>query len=196
MGGMEQNQWKDAIERALASSGDDPSARWVQLATVGLDGAPSVRTVVFRGFVEGRTTLRFTTDLRSTKVAEIAREPRAEACWMFNERREQFRLCGTLRVIGSGDEGQDDRLETWRSLSPPSRSSFAWPEPGAERSDDARFQVPEPDPEQPLPTFALLLLEPEEVDHLDLRQAPHARTRFERIDRDGRSAWKPVAMNP
>lgn len=48
----------------------------LQVGTLGLDGAPKIRTVVLRAYDEATRTLRFHTDRRSPKVAEIARDPR------------------------------------------------------------------------------------------------------------------------
>jgi pyridoxamine 5'-phosphate oxidase len=41
------------------------------IATIGLDGRPRMRTVVLRGADAGQGVLRFHTDLRGGKVAEI-----------------------------------------------------------------------------------------------------------------------------
>jgi pyridoxamine 5'-phosphate oxidase len=48
----------------------------LQVATLGLDGAPKIRTVVLRAYDAATRTLRFHTDRRSPKVAEITRDPR------------------------------------------------------------------------------------------------------------------------
>ena len=47
------------------------------LASLNADGAPSLRTVVLRGFDPARRELRVHTDARSAKLAELAAEPRA-----------------------------------------------------------------------------------------------------------------------
>ena len=48
----------------------------MQVATIGLDGSPDVRTVLLRGVSEPENLLTFHTDLRSPKIAELSRDPR------------------------------------------------------------------------------------------------------------------------
>ncbi|QDV38490.1 pyridoxamine 5'-phosphate oxidase family protein [Tautonia plasticadhaerens] len=197
---MNDPPWRIAIERALTLQGHDPASRWVQLATVALDGAPAVRTVVFRGFLPGADTLEFTTDLRSAKAEQLAEDSRAEACWLFRESREQFRLAGRLRLVAEDHPEADlaaARLARWGEAPTSTRLSFSWPDPGAPRAEPRRFRVPAPEPDRPPPTFALLLLEPDRVDHLDLRPDPHARIRYHRPGGPGgRAPWEAVEVNP
>jgi PPOX class probable FMN-dependent enzyme len=196
---MSEIPWRIAIERALTVHHGAPPSRWLQLATVSPDGWPSVRTVVFRGFLGAGPVLRFTTDLRSAKVGQIERDARAEACWMFAETREQFRLAGHLRLIGP-DEADPrmfaERADAWTALPPATRISLLWPEPGAPRADLRRFKVGTPDPRDPPPSFALLLLDPERVDHLDLRAEPHSRVQYQRLGADEPIEWASLAVNP
>ena len=191
--------WKIAIERALTLRADTPMARWVQLATVGPGGRPAVRTMVFRAFLGRSATLCFTADLRSAKADQIAGDARAEACWTFPESREQFRIAGRLALIGPGhpDPGfRDARIGMWAELSVPSRLTFSWPEPGAPRADSSRFRVAAADPDHPSDTFGLLLLEPERVDHLDLRASPHERILYRRAPGDFPATWDASNVNP
>lgn len=197
---MNPPSWRIAIERALTLHGSDPASRWVQLATVALDGEPAVRTVVFRGFLQGSDTLRFTTDTRTAKAEQLAENPRAEACWIFRESREQFRLAGRLRLIAE-DHPEPDlavaRLASWGETPASTRLTFGWPDPGSPRAEPRRFRVSAPDPDRPPSSFALLLLEPDRVDHLDLRPDPHARTRYQRPGGPGGGApWEAVEVNP
>ena len=191
--------WKIAIERALTLRAESPMARWVQLATVGPDGRPSVRTMVFRAFLGRGATFCFTADTRSAKADQIADDPRAEACWTFPESREQFRIAGRLALIGPRhpDPGfRDARLGMWAELSTSSRLTFSWPEPGAPRAADSRFRVAAPDPDRPAEAFGLLLLEPDRVDHLDLRPSPHQRILYRRVPGDPTATWDATHVNP
>ena len=80
---------------------NENKSRYVQLATHGLDGFPSVRTVVQRGFLEStdesRLLLKFVTDRRSQKIQELQASHNVEACWYFAS-HEQLRLKGTMQV--------------------------------------------------------------------------------------------------
>jgi pyridoxamine 5'-phosphate oxidase len=46
------------------------------VATIGLDGRPRLRTIVLRGVLAVDRQIRFHTDVRSDKVAELKRDPR------------------------------------------------------------------------------------------------------------------------
>src|SRR5689334_23499488 len=94
--------WRPLLEQGL-NRNPDASARFVQLATVRPDGRPANRTLVFRGFRAGSDQLRFATDVRSAKAAEIRYYPRGEVCWYFPATREQFRQAGTLQLLGANE---------------------------------------------------------------------------------------------
>ena len=42
--------WRQLLRGARQREGRSPQARWLQLATLGADGTPRVRTLVFRGW--------------------------------------------------------------------------------------------------------------------------------------------------
>ncbi len=64
------------------------------VATIGSDGGPRLRTVILRGCDPAGRLLRFHTDLRSEKVAEITREPRVALHFYNPEAKIQLRLDG------------------------------------------------------------------------------------------------------
>lgn len=75
---------------------------------------------------------------RTAKVEHASLNPRAEACWYFTEARSQFRLSGTLAVIGARAAAEDARaarlrLAAWERLSPGTREWHSGPAPGAEK---------------------------------------------------------------
>ncbi len=192
---MEPAPWRSRLERALAAEGDAPTARYAQLATTAADGAPTVRTVVVRGFLPGSDAPIVTIDARSPKAAHLGRDPRAELCWYFPSSREQFRLAGTTRLVGPDHPDAAlaaARLDAWTALSPASRRSFSWPDPGRPRTGPFRFAAIDPDPVLALATFLLLVLDPAQVDYLDLKPDPHARTTW---GRSGVGPWREQALN-
>ena len=71
------------------------------VATVGLNGAPSVRTVVLRSVDNTQRLLRFNTDVRSTKHAEIEREPRLALHFYDARRKIQLRLDAVAELHGT-----------------------------------------------------------------------------------------------
>jgi PPOX class probable FMN-dependent enzyme len=189
--------WRSLLARALHKNRKLPHARYFQLATIRTDGRPANRTVVFRGFLDDTNQLKIITDSRSQKVDQIEDQPWGEACWYFPESREQFRLAGQLTLVRADHPDQAlqaARKTTWQELSDPARLQFAWPHPGEARTDNnGAFSPPSPDPEQPIPNFCLLLLEPMEVDHLELRGDPQNRWLYYR---NSSQEWSKQAVNP
>ena len=93
-----------------------------------------------------------------------------------------------------GDEAaQQARRDAWRELADATRQSFTWPTPGEPRDPGVPFVEEVPDPEVPPPTFGLILLDPVEVDHLELDGNPQNRWTYRR-DVDGR--WAGREVNP
>ena len=188
--------WRSPLARALHRNRSQPHSRYFQLATVQADGRPANRTVVFRGFLDDTNLLKIITDTRSQKFDQIVYKPWAEACWYFTITREQFRLAGTLTLVGANHPEsmlQQARQASWQDLSDAARLQFAWPHSGENRADVSAFSSPPPDPEKPLESFCLLLLEPVQVDHLELRGDPQNRYLY-RLDSS--QAWSTQAVNP
>ncbi|HEY9802330.1 MAG TPA: Npun_F5749 family FMN-dependent PPOX-type flavoprotein [Leptolyngbyaceae cyanobacterium] len=187
--------WRSAIAHALHRNRSLVYARYLQLATVRANGHPANRTVVFRGFLADTNQLKFITDARSDKIDQIQQRPWAEACWYFPNTREQFRISGYLTLVGSDESHphlQPARLATWQELSDAARLQFAWPHPGKGKEDQAAFNPPPPDPQKPIANFCLLLLEPTQVDHLELRGEPQNRYLYRLDDQE----WSMQAINP
>lgn len=189
--------WRSPLTRALHLNRSLPYARYLQLATVRIDGRPANRTVVFRGFLDNSDRLKFISDTRSQKFVQIEAQPWAEACWYFPKTREQFRITGTLEAIASDypePKLQQARTSSWQELSDSARLQFAWAHPGQPRAATDTFNPPAPSPDAPLPHFCLLLLEPVQVDRLELRGDPQNRTIYTWLEGD--RTWSTQAINP
>ena len=189
--------WRSSLARALHRNRSLPHSRYLQLATVTNDGIPANRTVVFRGFCDRANQLKIITDTRSSKIQEIEHQPWGEICWYFTKTREQFRLRGQLRVVYTDEQDeclQKELLKTWQQLSDSARLQFAWPDPALPLTGDKQaFSPPLPNMQQPLANFCLLLLEPERVDHLELRGEPQNRWLYT-LNQD--RSWSQQAVNP
>tara|TARA_B100001250_G_C19578664_1_gene690974 strand:- start:337 stop:576 length:240 start_codon:yes stop_codon:yes gene_type:complete len=59
------------------------SSRCIQLATIGIDSTPRVRTVVFRGW-SNLYEMQIYTDKRSQKFKELDLNNNVEICWFFS----------------------------------------------------------------------------------------------------------------
>ncbi|BDG72198.1 pyridoxamine 5'-phosphate oxidase family protein [Roseomonas fluvialis] len=146
------------------------------LATRGLDGAPSLRTVVLRAFDPAARLLRVHTDRRSGKVGEIAADPRAALHVYDAGAQVQLRVAGitTLHV--------DDAVAqaAWTASREMSRMTYATLHaPGA--PVDAPPDAPQ-DATAGAVNFAALSLRIDAMDWLLLAAAGHRRARF---------AWDP-----
>jgi PPOX class probable FMN-dependent enzyme len=193
-GRMTLAPWRSALARALHRNRSLAYARYLQLATVRANGRPANRTIVFRGFLENTNTLQFITDARNEKANQIDTTPWGEACWYFPTTREQFRLTGKLTLVRESEADpalQKARTAIWQDISDSARSQFAWAHPGLPR-DEQGFNVSPPDPTHPLPQFCLLLLDPEVVDHLELRGNPQNRWHYYQKD----NQWLVQDVNP
>ena len=188
--------WRSHLSHALHRNHSLVYARYLQLATIRADGRPANRTVVFRGFLEDTNQLKFVTDSRSQKADQIDRQPWAEACWYFPETREQYRLAGQLILVRDHhpDTGLLQARQTaWQELSDAARSQFAWPDPGEARANSDAFQAPPFNPTEPLSNFCLLLLDPVQVDRLELQGEPQNRWLYQL---DSAGIWSTQAINP
>ena len=146
--------WMLPIKKALNHGGTQRSKRdrseakrkQLQLASVDpSSGCPSVRTVVFRGFLpidlsviggSESCVLTFITDTRSEKVRHI-REAEVNApvelCWWLDDANVQFRISGhaVLATATSEDASLRAACEAvWDRLGSSTRRTFTWPNPG------------------------------------------------------------------
>jgi pyridoxamine 5'-phosphate oxidase len=190
--------WRSSIARALHRNRSLPNARYVQLATVDRDLRPRNRSLVFRGWLEPGSQVKFVSDIRSTKAINLLADtsPYAEACWYFPKTREQFRLSGTLALVtpeSSNTSYSKARQAAWQQMSDSGRIQFDWGTPGADRSEDpAAFNPPQPDEHQPSENFCLLLLDVTGVIHLELRGEPQSCYLYELIEDE----WQMRSINP
>ena len=181
--------WRPLLRGARQREGRSPQARWLQLASLGRDGAPRVRTLVFRGWA-GPQQLDLLTDGRSAKAAELKQEPRVELCWLLPKARCQFRLRGQ-RLQLAPEAALAARHQHWQQLNPGARALWGWPHPGASFEAAGPFPAELPDG-TPLPdTFELLRIELEQVELLELTGHPHQRRRW-RADQ----GWAEERLNP
>ena len=181
--------WRPLLRGARQREGRSPQARWLQLATLGTDGAPRLRTLVFRGWA-GPAKLDLLTDRRSGKSLELQAQPRVELCWLLPKARCQFRLRAT-RLVLPAEEDQRAREQHWQQLNPGARSLWGWPKPGAPFDKSGRFPQEIADG-TPVPAcFELIRFAIAQVELLELNGHPHQRRRW-RLDQQ----WREERLNP
>ena len=158
------------------------------IATVGLDGAPRLRTVVLRAGEPSARLLRFHTDARSGKVAEIARDPRVGVHVYDARSKIQVRLDGVARVHPwSAPRAQ----ASWEASRPQSRAGYAQaPAPGVVISAPHEGDVREG---EGVENFNIVEVEVTAIEWLYLFHAGHRRARFvwegERLQGEWRASW-------
>jgi pyridoxamine 5'-phosphate oxidase len=89
------------FSEAQASEPNDPNA--MTLATAGLDGAPSARMVLLKGF--DASGFVFYTNLQSRKGGELAANPQAALLFHWKSLRRQVRIEGPTEAVS--DEEAD-----------------------------------------------------------------------------------------
>lgn len=223
--------WREYLEISIAKTRKIRGSNYVQIATVDSStNEPRCRTVVFRGFLNLPTTntstrwdpstsciihpvttqplsciLKMCTDLRSEKVHQTGP---TEVVWWFPKTSEQYRIRGTMILIGNDDATEQDRdlniarKEMWGSLTDASRESFLTTQcPGdaygnkttTDVSDhdrryggrDANEKVIQPPPN----TFLLMLVIPNRCDYLNLSNM------FRQIDTISNGKWQAQRVN-
>jgi pyridoxine/pyridoxamine 5'-phosphate oxidase len=154
------------------------------LATLGLDGAPTLRTVVLRGFEPATRGLCIHTDRRSPKFAALAADPRAMLHGYDAATGMQLRLAG--RATLHHDDAIADAA--WAASRKTSRMTYA-----TASAPGTALPAPPPAPEDPLggrENFAALTLRFDRLDWLLLDPAGHARARFDwAIDGTMTASW-------
>ena len=164
-----------ALRQALHEKGSD--LRNIQLATVGSDGSPEVRTLVLRGFDWPPALAEMHTDIRAGKAQALAGTRQvALLAWSAAEQLQ-------LRFAGTAELHHDDAVarERWDGLSPNARNTYGTTTaPGSVIPDpEERTYLP---PDEQYRQFGVLLIRLQSVDVLRLgpdgRQT-RARGRFD-----------------
>lgn len=147
------------------------------IATIGLDGRPRLRTVVLRGFDPSRRELRFHTDVRSAKVAELRAEPRMGIHVYDPGARIQIRLAATATL--HVDDAMADNA--WQASQPMSRVCYGTePGPGTIIGEGGAFSLPSGPDEVAAgrPNFVAATGIIDELEWLHLAASGHRRALF------------------
>ncbi|KAI6702621.1 hypothetical protein NL676_011757 [Syzygium grande] len=191
--------WKQLLLDALHSNSSLKHSSFFQLATVGSNGRPSNRTVVFRGFQESTDKIQIHTDSRGRKIEELKNNPLAEICWYFTNSWEQFRISGIVEMIDHSNPDSlklQQREKAWHACSVKSRLQYLGPTPGLpyigkhfrdENSLDSSTG--------PVDSFCLLIMDPDQVDYLNLKS--NQRMTFTSTKSDSEEkCWALERINP
>jgi len=177
--------WISHIISAQRKESNINSSKWIQLATIGLDNTPRVRTVVFRGWSE-TYEMKIYTDKRSQKYSELELNNNVEICWLFSKAKCQFRFRGTSKI-----ELGKDKLLHWNELNEKVKSMWSWPSPGENYIFDTKYNFSRRTKGDSSHNFSLLKIYINEVDQLLLHKPIHTRRRWTRINE-----WVEKRINP
>ncbi|XP_027335481.1 pyridoxine/pyridoxamine 5'-phosphate oxidase 2 isoform X2 [Abrus precatorius] len=165
--------WKQLLLNALESNSHLKHSSFISFATVGTNGTPSNRTVVFRGFQDNTDNIQIHTDARTRKIEELKLCSSAEICWYFTDSWEQFRINGKVDIIDGSNPDPlklQQRENSWFASSLRSRSQYLWPNPGLPcLNEQAQPEISLDPSTGPVDAFCLLILEPNQVDYLNLK---------------------------
>ncbi|CAK9136918.1 unnamed protein product [Ilex paraguariensis] len=191
--------WKQLLLNALQSNSNLKHSSFVQLATIGSNGKPSNRTVVFRGFQENSDKIQINTDSRSHKIEDLKHCPFAEICWYFTDSWEQFRINGRVDVIDGSNADPiklQQREKAWFASSLKSRLQYLGPHPGLPSLIEQPSQEPSLDPSTgPVGAYCLLVLDTDQVDYVNLKS--NERVGFaSRLSGNGEKSWTSEKVNP
>ena len=99
--GIRERIWMELRRAAL-----DRHHEWrtPALVTAGLDGTPDARTVVLRSADIASSCLRFFTDARSKKIAQLAAQPKATLLFWSTRLNWQLRMRVNITTLTNGPE--------------------------------------------------------------------------------------------
>ncbi|WP_321783926.1 pyridoxamine 5'-phosphate oxidase family protein [Burkholderia pyrrocinia] len=158
----------------------------LQAATLGLDGAPKVRTIVLRQVSRADRVLSFHTDARSEKVAELRRDPRISIVANDLDALVQIRAEGVASICD--DEAQ--RRAIWQSSRPHTLLLYRAPlPPGTPVESPEAAHVPASQRTAPTgdgyENFCLIHMTVTRIDWLELARSGHRRAVFDLNNESG-----------
>jgi pyridoxamine 5'-phosphate oxidase len=154
------------------------------LATIGTDGSPQARVIVFRKFLPEERKLIFHTDLRSPKIKEIKADRRVS--WLFYHAGEkmQFRITGEAAIHADADD--ETKLKQWQATWAFGRRCYMGEAPSrivSEATSGLPAEISNREPtieesEVGFQNFAVVSTKISSIDCLELHATGHRRTLF------------------
>ena len=157
------------------------------LATVSADGTPQARTVVLRAAVREDARLRFNTDARAPKHADMAGNPRVALHVYDAPRKTQVRVSGTVRLSA----GEARAAEIWAGMRAMSRECYRQGcAPGTPLDDPEAVPRDALDDDTARANFTVADVAVEQIDWLYLRHSGHLRAGFDLTRTPMRAEWR------
>jgi pyridoxamine 5'-phosphate oxidase len=159
------------------------------VSSIGLEGQPRLRTVILRGCEPAAWALRFHTDRRSTKIAELERDPRMSVLLYDTQAKIQLRFEG-LASLHHDDDVADKAWEQTRVFS---RQCYGiLPGPGTMIDEGASYFLPETTSEATASGrehFCAVVVKASSFEWLYLASGGHRRASFVRTSDGFTSQW-------
>ncbi|RQS31072.1 pyridoxamine 5'-phosphate oxidase [Burkholderia sp. Bp8992] len=159
----------------------------LQAATLGLDGAPKVRTIVLRQVSRADRVLSFHTDVRSEKVAELRRDSRISIVANDLDALVQIRAEGVASIC----EDEAQRRAIWASSRPHTlllyRASLS-PGTSINSPEEAHIDSTAPSGDG-YENFCLVNMTVTRIDWLELARAGHRRAAFDLSESGYEGRW-------
>jgi pyridoxamine 5'-phosphate oxidase len=162
----------------------------IQVATVGLDGSPKLRSVILRKVNADARTLIFHTDTRSAKVVELQKDPRIAFHAYDFPKRTQIRIEGVAKLHTS-----DPLANTqWTNSQQMSRECYRVPvAPGSVMEQPHISDIYLPDGRE---NFCVVVIQTLHLEWLLLHHVQHRRARFDYADHQESTYSKGVWLGP
>ncbi len=173
--------WAQHFTEGAAS----PGSAWRNLAlgSIGLDGAPQIRTVVLRRF--SGLALDVHTDARCTKYAELRANPAATLHGWDAASAIQLRASGPARL----HLGDAVAAESWAGLREQTRATYrVRPGPGTTLAGPGN-PAPDTTDAEAQRVFCVVRLEIRKLDWLHLDRGGNRRARFSWVDGAVLAEW-------
>lgn len=148
------------------------------IATVDAQGCPQLRTVVLRGADKSAALLRFHTDRRARKVAEIAAQPCVSMHFYDKKSKIQLRVTGVATAHMDGPLKED----AWAGSRDMSRECYRINKAPGTRLDDANdWAIPQnpEDPDLGKENFVAVGIQVQSIEWLYLARGGHRRALFQ-----------------
>lgn len=159
------------------------------IGTIGADGTPRTRTVILRGCDSARRALRFHTDRRADKVAELTASPLVSVHGYDPGAKIQIRLEGQAAIH------HDDTVadQAWTQSQRMSRACYGTvPAPGSALDEVGAFSLPQTDDEIAAgrANFCAVIITARRLEWLFLAHGGHRRALFSwEASGAGQSTW-------
>jgi|TARA_R110002072_G_scaffold517_12_gene3193 pyridoxine/pyridoxamine 5'-phosphate oxidase len=192
--GIELIEILQQVQQSLRQACQDHAAalRYATLASRDLQGEADARTLVLRSAGEAAGRLRFFSDSRAPKVAQLRAHPRCTLVFLSPTEGLQYRFTGQAQI----HQDTAELTQLWHQLPVSGRFNYLTrlsPGERLEQSDDSRAPASDPpaaDRSDPPSHFAAIDVVIDSLDWLQLGRTHHHRARFDwRAEAGCEASW-------